>query len=322
MNTLKKNYAVDISPKDDAFHGSKKHIAIEWWYFDAVFTNDYSIHIGFKTFTKKDRGIVSPLIEIYKGGKLELELSKRHLFRHIKTSKKIPHVELFNKPIIKFDYDRFNKTGEWVYNVTMKIDQCEVDLTFTGISKGWKIETETESWTVALPKASVSGKIKINDEEMSVEGIGYHDHNWNYTILTVMNYGIGWYWGKIRSDTFNIVWANIVKSSKKSEVLSIVNEGEKQYFNINPENIFFKAGNFVRNGRKKAPTQFILKIDDVVDGIPVLVDVKMETKELHGSSVLIAPYWRYHVQTTGYISVGSKKETIDSTQIMEFLSFR
>ncbi len=50
---MKKNFAQEITPIDDAFHGSPKRMAAEWWYFDALLNDDISIHVGFKTFTKK-----------------------------------------------------------------------------------------------------------------------------------------------------------------------------------------------------------------------------------------------------------------------------
>ena len=48
----------------------------------------------------------------------------------------------------------------------------------------------------------------------------------------------------------------------------------------------------------------------------------METHEIHYNKVLIiAPYWRYHIKAKGNISLGSIKESVNETQIMEFLKF-
>ena len=63
------------------------------------------------------------------------------------------------------------------------------------------------------------------------------------------------------------------------------------------------------------------KINDIVNDIPINAEIKMEPKEIQYNRVLVAPYWRYHAKMTGFISVGSHKETIDNTEIMEFLSF-
>lgn len=312
----------DISPADDAFHGSPKRVAAEWWYFDAIFNNNYSAHIGFKTFSRKKLGMVSPNIEFYKDGKLVVKTAKRYLFRNFETSKEVPLAKLFNKPVIEFDQDRYKNTGEWVYHFKLKIDDNAVDLTFIGVTKGWKIETDYESWTVALPKATVSGEIIVNGKKMSVDGIGYHDHNWNYSMLTVMNYGRGWYWGKIIGESFNIVWANIIKSARRSQLIAVVNRIKNGFFNIDPKNIHFKAEKFKRVRGRKTPTCFTLQIDDVVEGIPIKADVKMESENIHYGKALLADYWRYHIRSNGDISVGSTTETLENKiQIIEFLNY-
>jgi hypothetical protein len=322
INTHTKLIPKDILPADDAFHGSTKHIAAEWWYFDAIFTNDYSLHIGCRTFSKKNRGMVSPFLEIYKDGKLEAKAVKRYLFRHFQTSQHFPLVKLSNNTIIEFDQERFNDSGEWVYNVSLRMGDHKAYLTFIGNTKGWKIETKDECWTVALPKASVTGEITVNGKRMSVNGVGYHDHNWNYTLLTALNYGKGWYWGKITSKTLNVSWAKIMKTSSEGESLVVINQDNQGYFAVNPENIYFKPDKFIRDHGRKTPTSFTFQIDDVVKDVPIHVNVKMEAHDIHYNRVLIiAPYWRYHVKATGFISLGSYKETVNSTQIMEFLRF-
>ena len=264
---------------------------------------------------------MQPFLEFYKNGKLEIEKKKRFLFKNFETSKEYPSVKLFKKPVILFDYDKFKTNGEWIYKIDMAIDDCSAKLAFTGTTKGFKIETEAESWTVALPKAKVTGEISYKGKKTKVEGIGYHDHNWNYTLLTALTYGKCWYWGKIRSNKFNIVWANVVKKDGKWDLLAVLNKEKNGCFSINPKNISFKPDKYIRDHRHRTPTKFILKIDDVIDNVPIIADVVMDVKDLHYSSVLRSPYWRYHVNTSGFISVDNKKEIVDDVQIMEFLKF-
>ena len=310
---------MEISPSDDAFHGSTKRLAAEWWYFDAKFPNNYSFHLACRTYSKKNRGIVTPILNFYKDGKLVAKASGKYLFKKFQTSSVFPLVELSNKTIIEFDQERFNDKGEWVYYISLNLDEHGANLTFIGTSKGFKYETNAESWTVALPKASVTGDITVNGKRMKVSGIGYHDHNWNSSSSRVMNTW-GWYWGKIMSKTLNLVWANIMKTSSGGELLAVVNQDKKGFFAINPENIHFKSNTFIRNYGRKMPTSYTIQIDDVVNDIPINADVNMVVKNIHrrNRKILIAPYWRYHVEAKGYISLGSHKETVNSTQIMEF----
>ncbi len=65
MNTIE-----NITPKDDAFHGIKRNLSLEWWYFDAVFEEGHSPHIGVKVISFRKFGIVRQLLDLYKGSNL------------------------------------------------------------------------------------------------------------------------------------------------------------------------------------------------------------------------------------------------------------
>ena len=323
----KKQYLLDvkrdiesITPIDDAFHGTKKHVAAEWWYFDAIFKNNYSIHLGLRTYSKKNRGMISPQIEIYKDGQFICEETTRLLFRHVDISKTIPMVKHNDHTIMKLNQDHYNKTKQFQYHINCFLNNYGFDLTFDATTLGWKFETEAESWTVALPKANVKGIIMVDGEEIPVEGMGYHDHNWNYSMVTVMNYGQGWYWGKIASKHFNIVWAKIVKSNKY-EILAVINKDNEKFYNIDPKNILLTIDTDTKAGRFKAPSHFHIKIQETIEDIPIDVDVDMHSQGIHYNSIIIAPYFRYHVSSTGYISIGSENEQVNKMQIMEYLRF-
>ena len=78
--------AVDITPKDDTFHGNINLLDIEWWYFDAVFDNGYSLHVGVRTYHRRNSGIVQSRINVYKEGKTEVEAMKTNLFSNFYIS--------------------------------------------------------------------------------------------------------------------------------------------------------------------------------------------------------------------------------------------
>ncbi|MDH7507508.1 MAG: hypothetical protein QHH15_06985, partial [Candidatus Thermoplasmatota archaeon] len=159
--TKTKYFPKEITPKDDAYHPSINPISMEWWYFDAIFDNNYSLHADFTSYTKNAR-FSSSAIEIYKNGELETKAIKRHISKPVQLSIDYPLVKLNDDKIINFDLERFNKTGEWFYNFSQKLEDCEIDLNFVGTTKGWKIVTDDLSWTVAQPKAKVAGEITMN----------------------------------------------------------------------------------------------------------------------------------------------------------------
>ena len=314
--TSTKYFPVEISPKDDAYHPSRNPISEEWWYFDAIFDNNYSLHADFTIFTKNGR-LASSAIEIYKNGELEAKVIKRHLLKPVDLSINYPEVKLFDTKIINFDFERFNKTGEWIYNFSQKLDDCEINLDFVGTTKGWKIVTDDLSWTVAQPKAIVSGEIIANGKKMKVYGLGYHDHNWNSSLSSIFKI-FGWYWGKLTSRTFNLTWAHLMKNRTQGHIFAILNKDNQGFYSINPENISLKFDKFITSYGRKIPSTLNLKINDIVKDIPISVDVTMEIKNMHFKSLIFFPYWRYHIKTNGFISVDSHEEQINDTHIMEF----
>ncbi len=334
FNTSKIGYrflkASDIIPKDDAFHGNINLLDIEWWYFDAVFDNGYSIHVGIRTYHIRNVGIVQSRINVYKNGEAEVEVMKTNLMSDFYTSYDKPYITIENKPVVEFDNNYFLKTGEWRYKILMNIDNHNVDLTFTGTTQGWKIETSETCWTVALPKANVTGSIMINKKKIPANGVGYHDHNWNYSPVTAMN-NLGWFWGRITGDTLNITWAKTMQNVQKGDLLAIINKdrkngkNKKEFFSIPPKKINFTLKNIIKDHRKWIPSEFALSIKNSTpdDQIPIHTNIHMKTSYIQHTRIFTIHYWRYHVITNGKISLGSTNETLkNKPQIIEFLSFK
>jgi len=309
-----------IEAKDDGFHGSKK-LAAEWWYFDGFFSNDFSFHIGIRIFTRKQKGRAILFFELYKANDILFEKKKKIPFKNIQVNNDYPGIQIHDDTILDFDIKSYQEKGEWVYHVKMSIDDCTADLFFKGITKGFKIEPkEKESWTVAIPKGKVTGTITYGKKSLTVDGIGYHDHNWNYTLMSAFTYGKGWYWGKINSDTFTIVLANVLKRSGYEDIVAVVCPDHKGFYNINPDHLEFKVKDFSTYHRRKIPSTISVIVNEIIDSVPIFVDITMDVKHVHFSKVLFASYWRYHVKIKGSISVDQHIEYIDNMQIMEYLS--
>ncbi len=322
--------ATDITPQDDAFHGNINLLDIEWWYFDAVFDNGYSIHVGVRTHHIRNSGIVESRINIYKKGKVEVDAIKTDLLSNFYTSYDHPCIHINSKPVVEFDQNHYKKTGEWRYHISLKIDYHEVDLTFIGTTQGWKIETLDTCWTVPLPKAKVSGTITVNRRTIPVKGVGYHDHNWGYSPSTAFK-NLGWFWGRITGDVLNITWAKTMQTTEKGDLLAIINQdknnaqNKKEFYSIPPTNITFTPKNFVNDHRRWIPSEFDLQITNTISDnhIPINVSILMKTFFKQHARIFTAHYWRYHVKAIGKISVGYTSETLDEKpQIIEFLSFK
>jgi len=313
--------AAKITPKDDAFHGSMNLFDIEWWYFDASFDNNYSLHIGIRLFHIGKSGFVRPHIEIYHKGKLVNHALKTIIFRDFETSSDIPLIKLYGKTVVEFDQDHYKKTGEWRYKTNLQINGDQIDLTFIGLTKGWKIETDENSWAVALPKAKVEGTLTIKGKQIKVQGVGYHDHNWDYTIATMLK-NIGWYWGKVNGKDIDITWAKTIAKSK-SNLIAVINF-KNEFFTVDPKNISLTLNKFVLDHLRWIPTEFNLHIDGFDSNLnKISAKVKMTAETIQHSRIFNTQYWRYHVKTTGEISVDQSKETIrDNVHMIEYLCFK
>ncbi|UCF13703.1 MAG: hypothetical protein JSW06_05465 [Thermoplasmatales archaeon] len=308
-----------IDFKDAAFHSSYGRYHGEWWYFEGIFDNGYSIVIDVIVCSKGSRGICKLKLNIYNHTNLEVYLKKIISLKEFEASEEFPFVKVSGKQIIKLDREKFNNTGEWVYNVSLEIDNQEVNLQVTGTTKGWKGKLLRGWYGPVLPMADIEGTLILNGDQINVSGLGYHEHAWN---ISFPIWEWGWYWGKIVSDSFSLFWAKTMKTRRtEQQRFAILSQNQLGYININPENIKFKATEYIFDNRRIIPTKFILNISDSESSI--YINATMETINTHHIGFVITRYWRYHVKVNGEITYGSSSEMIeDEIQLMELRRFR
>ena len=314
--------AVEITPTDDTSHGNIRLLDIEWWYFDAIFDNGYSIQIGFRTYHVKKLGIVQSRINIYKDGKTIKEKLKIDLFSNFNVDRIYPDIKINDVRVVKFDREAY-KNGEWKYCINFCIADTSVDLSFIGKTTGWKIETSDTCWSVPLPKAIVEGKLEIQGQTINVNGVGYHDHNWSYSPTTAMN-NFGWYWGRTSADKINITWAKVIHDKNNIDILAVVNKDDEGFFNIHPNNIDIMTDNYQSKNRGLIPHRFFLKINDEhTNDIKINSQIDMSFLDIQYTRIFTIKYWRYHVKANGFVEIGNYSEKIsDKPQIIEYLKFK
>lgn len=333
MNQERKNSirflpAKKILPQDDAFHESKFLLDIEWWYFDAVFENGLSVHIGFRIYHIRGKGILQTRINLYENGSLIKEKINRFLLSNIIIDTKEPSIIINDNTVLSFVINQNEK--EWSYIISLEIEDISVNLKFTGQTEGWKIETKTTCWTVPLPNAIVSGTISLNEKTITVNGNGYHDHNWGYSPTTVLQ-NIGWYWGRISSENLHITWANTIASKTKQDLITVINRpytksnNQPLFTSIHPKNIKFNTKNYKKHDKHQIPHSFELSFSQALKNNnkqKVSSKIKMDVIDIHYDKIFIINYWRYHVKATGTIHYIDKTEELNNkTQIIEYLQF-
>ncbi|MBS3801822.1 MAG: hypothetical protein KGY65_03640 [Candidatus Thermoplasmatota archaeon] len=321
--------AQKILPKDDAFHGSKYILDIEWWYFDAVFENGLSAHIGFRLYHIREIGVLQARINLYKHGTLIKEKIHRFFLSNIIIDKEKPIIIINGKKVVSLNIDKKNQNKPWMYTINLSIEDVFINLIFTSLSDGWKIETDSTCWTVPLPKANVTGTISFEGKTEKVKGSGYHDHNWGYSPTTVIQ-NFGWYWGRITAEKLHVTWANTIISKTKQDLITVVNKpylenNEPPFFtSIHPNEIKLKTKNYKKYNNFLIPQSFklIFNQQNTSSQPPVSGKLTMNTIDIHYDKIFIINYWRYHVNVSGTITYGSFKETLkNKSQIIEYLRF-
>lgn len=303
----------DIQLKDDAFHGSNSLNFAEWWYFDAIFDNNYSIQISIYIFSILNQKFIVTGVTIYRNGIGVFANDEYYIFNDLGISREIPYIEVDGKQFMRGYID--DVSGNWIYDVTLDIAYASINLKFIGKSKGWKGDLSIGGWAAILPKAEVSGKINIYDIEIDAKGIGYHDHNWDMNLFDLLHFG--WYWGRINSDNFTIVWFVIQNTRFDYENLCIISK-EGEYININPKDIDFITKDFYLDVIWFVPKSFVLKADTN----NIFLSISMTADSIDSDYKINGHYWRYHLNCLGNIIINNEMKDISGIQIAEFMRLR
>ena len=313
----------NITPKDDAFHGSTPFPSCEWWYFDGMFSQNYSVHVGYRILTFRGLNFLKPSINIYQDEEVIANETIILPSSSFEVSSTYPKLMVHNENIMTFDFFQYNRTGDWIYHINYSLNDIGIDLKFSSETKGWNYKTAHEGWTVAIPQGTVEGYLYLLDQKIAVEGRGYHDHNWNFSIQTPAR-GWSWYWGKITGQTLNLAWAEIKETGLLeqtfSEKLAVLNTQQDEFIVINPDNITFSVEKFIFKDNRFIPTVFHITIQQE----DIQVDVTLTAKTIHRSdpTMMTIHYWRYFATVNGIISYDNIAEHIENKiQIMEYMRF-
>ncbi len=278
----------EFKPENDALHiDMKQRGNFEWWYFDARLDNGY-MAVGFFRAKHERTGKTGVEITIYKpnGEKIQKVYDYKH--SDLIASNKDANVRI-GKNYIKVDY---SKETLPTYEIFLEEENFGIHLHYKPTVKGWMPgEGYTEfgnlgefGWAVAIPRAEVFGKLTINNQEIAVKGIGYHDHNWlTFNLVRVVDY---WYWGRIYSKNFTIIYAyikcnkkmdnypiNILMLAKEEEIIASTGEFElidKDFqYNEKAGNKYPKSLEFLLSKKQK----ITLNVQKIIDADNLLFEL-------------------------------------------------
>jgi len=306
--------AENITFNDACYKGndSKFWRPFEWWYFDAVFDNNYSVEFSINQVFIKGIGMVMPLLNIYRDGELLVNIKEPLLPKEFIASQEEPRIVISGQNIIEGYID---KSGNWIFDISLKMEDCAIDLRFASLTQGWKSRIlDMWWWGVIQPNSYVNGTIRVDNVTIPVKGTGYQEHVWDGTVPIVW----GWFWGKFVGENTSVIWTDIFKNPWTQYIMMVLNENNGGYTSIPYEKIQFYMTNYTFNDGWLIPTSFIFKVEDE----PTQIDIKADTiNVVHQTSLGTFNYWRYHVHVKGTLIFNSTTENIDNVQIMDLTRF-
>lgn len=209
-------HIIPVKPSENGIHPSKDKHYVEHWYFDARLDNGYVV-VGF--FWASEMMTHKPGVElhIYKPSGEKVSVVKSYPQSDFSAKEEICDVWV-GKNHAHGIYPEDGGLPTYTFHISEGDLAC--DLTFRSEIQGWKPgggktfydDMGFFAWVVAVPRAKVSGTIKIEGQEMAVKGIGYHDHNWETADLKrIISH---WYWGRLYTKDFTLLYAYVKTNGK------------------------------------------------------------------------------------------------------------
>lgn len=305
----------NITCIDDAFHPSNQTYANEWWYFDATLNQQYTLQFSIHIYSVFNTGFATVQCNIYNYTTSIISERKLQPLSTITLSDQKPFIAINGNVVMSSNQNSENIPR--YYHLSYAGKNFSFHLNFTGITDGWKGTTPAGDWAVIFPKALVTGMVTMQNKTVNVSGIGYHDHNWNVTVSTGLNYG--WLWGKTSSNQHVVTWSTIFETWYKRSPLLVVNQDYDGFISIPAECIDFSITKIQFKNGMILPYGFTLSAD--YKEYQIMLSIEILDSDYITVLGLIN-YWRYHTHTTGSIQVDDTVEQIDEYDIAEFIRFR
>lgn len=197
--------ALPFAPWEDGEREPTGSGHLEWWYFDAQFTDGGTVAVTVAT--KPPGGDVSPpfspTVRVQYVSAEGVSTQVQPVFPAEQFSAREDRCDVRVGPN--------HISGDLhTYQVVTRDPQVSLDLRFTATVPSARIGTgrkllgtsgQHAGWVVPVPRADVTGTVVVGGDIVPVAGEGYHDHNWYDTGFR--EFMQEWYWarGQFGDDT-------------------------------------------------------------------------------------------------------------------------
>ncbi len=257
----------------------------EWYYFDLHSDNGYDVICAIHP-TPFNSVFEIAIIDIYIYKDNEVLL--HHFFVKPASDKTIQE-----DPFL-LSYDKQNYIKKWDDQIEVKVKDETVDLSisFTDLlkiknpQKNKLIEESAEGsfdWIVYAPFCEGQGTIKWNNQELNLDGCGYHDYNCGSgNLRKAVKY---WYWGKYFFGDELFIYGEIVSKNNKTTKIGVYIS--QNGIEFDHQAIMSKRDNKIFYTMNHKKFNFVLeepnKIDDIffyMSGLPKALVKLVKVKEL------------------------------------------
>ncbi len=199
-----------LPPDEDGDHYRDARDFFEWWYFDAAFDNGCFLVAIFHSslFNAADHKPTLDLRVYTPEGERVLDI-RRYPRQAFSARRDRCELQLGECRVV-------DEGGR--YRLSLRNGDIQAELVFTPQVPGWRPGTgflfrdeasgRFFKWAVPIPRAAVTGTLDLAGSSFPVRGVGYHDHNWGHLFLPAAF--DRWYWGRLFTDEFTVVYGDVV----------------------------------------------------------------------------------------------------------------
>jgi len=207
--------APGVAPWEDGQRAPTAPGSFEWWYFDAHFEDGTTAVIVYAT-----KPIINPGVPLTPN--LSITITEPGGLKHVEFA--LPPAGAFSasregcQVHIGPSWVKHSLVdGAWVYDLHAETASLSADLRFSGLVPPWRPGAGMSffgdlehyfAWLPAIPHGTVSGSLTAAGRSRSLQGTGYHDHNWgNISLPAVMDH---WTWGRAHLSGYTLIFVEQV----------------------------------------------------------------------------------------------------------------
>jgi hypothetical protein len=199
-----------IAPWEDGLRTNPDEESFEWWYLDAALSDGSKLTVEFHT----KPPYVSPSEPLTPFISLTLDRADGTNVSRTLLAPREDFESSRERCDVHIGANKF--AGDLrTYEVHVDIDGVVVDLRLEGEVPAWRPATghvfcgeKHVAWLPVVPRGALSGMLRIDGDQATVKGVGYHDHNWGTASLRKLI--DHWYWGRARIGDYTAVTLNFV----------------------------------------------------------------------------------------------------------------